>query len=209
MPVTEGDWTFNEDGDLDVGSSEDVVLGPGDHALEDVQVNGRLEIVGPARVVLDDFVLRGGGQLHVDASNGEVEIYVTGMFSLASRSDVSTDASEASQVRVNLLAEHSHEWDSTPQVAFNSNANFVGVVYAPRAHVVIDSNFEFFGALAAHWVQLRSNSQFHFDESLLSPDEAGSSKVEILSWRSLSQQQVDVLRARDGILHEKSLELGD
>ena len=184
-------------GDLTV-SGGITPLGPGDLRFDslDVASGATLAIVGPARVVLDEFTLNGGGTFLVDASAGEIEIYVAGKFNLQSNSTCAAVAADASAVSVNLLAVHDYEFDSTPLVTLSSNANFVGTIYAPGAHVIVDSNFEMYGALVANWVQIRSNTLFHFDESLLRAGGTPAGKMKVLAWRPLSPAQA--LRFRAG-----------
>ena len=51
-------------------------------------------------------------------------------------------------------------------VAFDSNAEIYGTIYAPEALIEINSNFELFGALIARRVHLDSRSRVHYDEAL-------------------------------------------
>ncbi|MFT7676331.1 MAG: hypothetical protein ACI8QC_000301 [Planctomycetota bacterium] len=172
-------------------------LGPGDIGLENITIKNfaTLNIVGPARVVVDDFMLKGGGFFNVDSTAGEVEIFVRDSFVLESNSNCTTIASAASNVRLNLLARHSEEFDNTPAIELNSNAEFGGTIYAPDASLVVDSNFEIFGAIAAKWVQLSSNTQFHFDESLFGAGGTGSGGLQVTAWRTVTEQQAETLRS--------------
>jgi hypothetical protein len=59
-------------------------------------------------------------------------------------------------------------------------------IYAPEASIDIDSNFQLFGAVVARRLHLDSNSQIHYDESLLRSSSSGRSDYEAIYWRELS-----------------------
>ena len=52
------------------------------------------------------------------------------------------------------------------KVTIDSNTGFYGVIYAPRAHVVINSNTSIHGSVRGSYVNLDSNVGFMFDEDL-------------------------------------------
>jgi len=90
-------------------------------------------------------------------------------------------------VRLNLLSDNVINPDEEvdlDDVDFESNAELHGVVYAPNAHVEIDSNFQLFGSLVARSVRLSSWSRIHFDEALREVDgDESESGFTRLTWR--------------------------
>ncbi len=60
-------------------------------------------------------------------------------------------------------------WDDSQDVAgvkIDSNSVFYGMMYAPRAHVVLYSNTVFYGSARGRYVTADSNLDFHYDEDL-------------------------------------------
>jgi hypothetical protein len=167
----------------------------------EVDQKSTLRIEGPARVVMTSFLLNQNCTFEIDATAGAVEMYVLEDFVLQSNSDMVADAKQATQIKLNLLAKHKTEWDGSPTVEFNSNASFTGVIYAPDASLTIDSNFEIFGSIAARWVELSSNTQLHYDESLSTVEEEQTTSLEVVAWRPVSESQATRLaseRAQHG-----------
>ena len=53
------------------------------------------------------------------------------------------------------------------EMVWNSNTQFFGSVYVPRANVVYDSNADFYGSMAAKYLEsICSNARLHYDEAL-------------------------------------------
>jgi hypothetical protein len=171
--------------------TSNLTLGPGNHHYTNLYVSsGTLNIVGPATLVLDAFTLRSNTNLHIDSTNGPVKIYGTGTFDMRSNSNVTTTGATARDLEIQLTA------TSPPAtVNFNSNAEFMGTIYAPNAELDIASNFVIYGAVMAKHIEMASNSQVHFDESLLyDPDAADV--FERVSWRRLSRAEIrEILEA--------------
>ncbi len=52
-------------------------------------------------------------------------------------------------------------------MVWNSNTQFFGAVYVPRADVVYDSNADFYGSMVGKSLQsISSNARLHYDEAL-------------------------------------------
>ncbi len=167
-------------------------LAAGDYHFTSLEVSpgGTFTLQGPARIVLDDAVVRSNSKWVIDATNGPVEIYAEGDFDLRSNSTVTSIAGQARDISVFITSTNSGPGAST--IALNSNSDFVGTIYAPNADLVIESNFELYGAVRAGSVTLNSNTQLHFDEDLLY-DPGVPLVYERLSWRPLSASEVSDL----------------
>lgn len=155
-------------GPLTVSSS--MTVGPGDIHFDSllVQGGGELNIVGPARLVLDDLEVLSNASINIDALAGKVEIHCLGDVLLKSNSEVVTSSNQARDILLNVA------WD--PDLAedfefdLSSNSQFEGLIYAPESEVILNSNFEVFGAIYAESLVLESNARVHFDERLLFDD---------------------------------------
>jgi len=163
-------------------------LAPGDYHFDALTVDsGTLRLQGPARLVVDDFVLRSNTSFEIDATGGPVEIFATGDFELRSNSSVITNTDRARDVSLSITS--SNTGPSPATIEFNSNAAFTGTIYAPAAEVRVASNFEVFGAIKADAVDLSSNTLLHFDEELLYDPDAPEVYARI-AWRRLSAAEV-------------------
>jgi len=164
-------------------------LGPGDVHYDSLQVisGGVVEIRGPARLVVDDLRLASNTRLEMITLGGPVEIYGTGNFQLESNSELVTNTIRPHDAAIYLS---SNNVDGTPRanVEFNSNSQYTGLIYAPRAAIAIQTMFEIYGSVMARRVALGSNSAIHYDTSLLFDDENGPPVFEQVSWRPIALQ---------------------
>ena len=143
--------------------------------------NVKLTVLGPARIVCDDFLLASNAEFQVDAQGGPVEVYVNNDFVMGSNTLASSLTQVASDLSFFLLSDNIQNEDL---VEFDSNSKLYGTIYAPNAFIKIDSNFELFGALVAKRVELNSNSKVHFDEALRRSSTGSTlGGWEVLCWR--------------------------
>jgi hypothetical protein len=163
-----------------------LVLGPGDVHYDSILMKGgsSLTIVGPARLVVDDFLMRSNAALHFDATAGEIELYATADFELQSNSTVTTTSNSA--LDVTLFLDGNNLTGSPPDVLeLGANAEFIGAIYAPNAEFSLASNFNIFGSIMCGMLDLSSFGQIHFDEALLYDGYGSTGELESLLWRVL------------------------
>jgi hypothetical protein len=154
-------------------------IGPGDFHYTGLTVNTQaaLTLKGPAKIVLDAFLGTSGCSLKIDASAGPVEVFFTGPAAFVSNMNVTSSSPTAQSVTLNF--------SSALPVDLKSNANFIGTIYAPLAKASVSSNWIVYGSVSAHQVQLASNSQLHFDETLLAKKIAAGSTLTLRSWQRI------------------------
>ena len=152
-----------------------------------VNSNKTLTITGPANVVISNLQLRSGARIDINASAGDVQLWVIDNFIMAANTRLAPTDLDCRHLRLNLLSdnvinpEHEVELD---RVEFDSNSKIYGTILAPNAAIVLQSNFELFGSILARSIDLRSNAFFHFDEALLGAGGGAASFVTI-SWREV------------------------
>jgi Tfp pilus assembly protein PilX len=66
---------------------------------------------------------------------------------------------------------------------FDSNVQVYGCVYAPFGRINMDSNTDIFGSVIGKTIQMDSNSEFHYDESLANSGGTGGYRVN--RWKEL------------------------
>ena len=168
-----------------------VNLGPGNYRYDDLLINPNkiLNVTGPATIVVTNLRLRSGAQFRVAASGGPVVVYVIDDLLINSNTLIASTDYAPHKLQFNLLSDNVIDPDvivDLDVIDFDSNAKMYGTIYAPNAHVAIDSNFELFGAMIAHSIDLDSNSRIHYDESLVAA--MGDSEIvwQRVCWRSLA-----------------------
>jgi hypothetical protein len=133
----------------------------------------------------------------------DVILYVTGEFSMLSNTqlEIAVDAKltmylggsfiQDSNTQMNNLSMDPCSFmlfctDSfTGDMEWNSNTDFWGAVYAPRANVIYNSNANFYGSVMGKYVDIASQANIHYDEALANlkivPGSMGSFYT-IISW---------------------------
>lgn len=175
-------------GSLTVPKNGSLSVGSGDTHFDTFVISSgsTVEVEGPATLVFESFEIGSGAEFVVDATNGEVEIYVVGDFVMNSNTLIASTTYTPADVEINLLSDNvidpGLEVD-LDEVDFDSNAKLYGTIYAPSAAIEINSNFELFGSLVARSVHLDSNAKIHFDEALLDVSEDEEITFEVVAWR--------------------------
>jgi hypothetical protein len=161
-------------------------LGPGDVHYSSIQVSsgGTVEIRGPARVVVDDFLLTANTSLNMITTGGPIQIYGTGNFRMQSNSHLVTHTTRPHDAAI-YISSNNVDGKPSSTVEFNANSQYTGLIYAPRASIAIQTMFEIYGSVMARRVALGSNSAIHYDTSLLFDDDNGPPVYEQVSWRPI------------------------
>lgn len=185
LPFAVGATSLNVNGSLTINA--------GNTAYADFvgRANSITTIVGPATVVFRNFQLRSGAQLRCDTTAGPVKIYVQDNFVLNSNTSVHPLNLLPKDLEVNLMSNNIVNPAvvvALDTVDFDSNAKLYGTLYAPNAHVEVDSNFEVFGAIMAKSVDLDSNCSIHYDEDLALSKGGTWGDYEVVCWRALPYQ---------------------
>ncbi|NIM90922.1 MAG: hypothetical protein GTO17_08235 [Candidatus Aminicenantes bacterium] len=138
----------------------------------------------------------------------EVILYITGEFSMVSNTqlEIAEDANltvylggsfvQESNTQINNLSMNPTSLlllctDSfTGDMEWNSNSDFWGAVYSPKANVVFNSSANFYGSVIGKYVDITSQANIHYDEALASleivPGSMGSFYT-VLSWQEKIQ----------------------
>jgi hypothetical protein len=178
--------TYVNYGNLTVNTSTLFSAGNRTYGTLRVGSNKTLTIQGPANVVASSLVLNSGSTIAIDDSAGPVVMYVLDNFIMNSNTSIRANSLDPASFTLNLLSDNVINPEVTVQldtVDFDSNSKIWGVVYAPNARVVLDSNFELYGSLMARSLDVDSNATFHFDEALTDATATGTPVYETLAWR--------------------------
>lgn len=118
--------------------------------------------------------LKNSAILNIDASGGEVRIFLTGPFNTKNSSIIniignSTDFSIFS--------------NSTAKIDFKHGSEFKGFVYAPYADIDIKNSANAYGAIWGANVDIKNSGTLYFDSAL--KDKFMSKKLSKVSWREV------------------------
>ncbi len=141
--------------------------------------NSTLTITSDATLyITGDFTMSSNSQFNI-ADGVNVTIYLGGTFTQASNSQFNN----LSQDPASLLILGTDSFNGT--MAWNSNTDFYGAVYVPRAHVDFNSNIDFYGSISAGTFAFNSNARFHYDIALagLKRDDMEDLPYGIKSWK--------------------------
>jgi Tfp pilus assembly protein PilX len=127
-----------------------------------------------------EFSMLSNTQLEI-AEGASLAIYLGGSFVQGSNSQINNLSQDPTQ----LLLLGTDSFNSIME--WNSNSQFWGAVYVPRAEVNFNSNADFFGSLIANRIDsISSNTKIHYDGALadLSVEAAGeNAPLEVKSWQ--------------------------
>lgn len=180
--------SLTSSGALTVSGAQTIASGSYRYTTLEVNNNKVLTIIGPATIVCDNFRLKSGSEVVINAANGPVEFFVIDDFVLNSNTTIASTNHLAADVTFNLLSDNILDpgvdvnFDED-LVDFDSGSSLHGTIYAPSAAITIDSNFELFGSLVARRIDLNSNCRIHYDEALATASQGGASTYQTLCWR--------------------------
>ncbi len=170
--------------------ASNMVLGSGSYHYSSLQIasGSTLTIAGPAQVVLGACALEAGAQLIVDPSAGPVEVFLLGSLTMDSGSQMFPSTMNPSDFVFSIVGDNLAD----PSIVFDfdaagptSDTKIWGSVYAPNAHLQIDSNFELFGSMVSKELNLGGTAKLHFDEALMNQAASPSDNWTRLAWRRL------------------------
>jgi len=148
-----------------------------------------LKVVGPATIVLDGYTTGVSATLEIDATNGPVTIYDTGVWSVDKNYRVMPKTGSPIDGAFLISSAGTVQFDQGSKIGFG--------FYAPNATIEVDQNAEVWGALAADNIDVYQGTKFHFDENLkgydlpwVVPDSilgiVDESEPTVLSWSKIA-----------------------
>ncbi len=128
--------------------------------------------------ITGDFTMSSNSQLNID-NGASVTIYLGGTFTQNSNSQINNLSEDPTK----LLILGTDSFNGT--MTWNSNTDFYGAVYVPRAHVDFRSNIDFYGSIIANTFEFNSNARFHYDRALagLKRDDMEDLPYGVKSWQ--------------------------
>jgi len=150
-------WTnLCNNNELDLGNGDTMTLTAGDYYIN----SGK------------GFELGNGSILTVDASAGEVRVFLDGEGVTAANGSTLTVIGDATDFSIFS--------NSTTKIDFSNSSAFTGLVYAPLAPVDIKNSGSFTGAIWGSNVDVKNGGNLYYDSALA--DKFTTKDMEMLSW---------------------------
>jgi len=136
--------------------------------------NGDSMTLTAGNYYLASIELKNGSTLNIDASSGEVNIYLTGGLDAKNGSSINLTGNPPDFTIFS---------NSTDLIDFKHGSTFKGTVYAPYANVVLKHSADVYGMIWASEVDIKNSGEVYFDTAL--KDKWLSDTVDIVSWREV------------------------
>ena len=174
-------------GSLSLHAKERATLGNGEGSYETVEVSrdARLTLIGPATLAFGSLLLDQRSELVIDATSGEIRIYVAGNLAMDPKSTITSVGSDPRSVSLILAGTGGLQGygASDRPIRLAASGKFYGSVYAPGRALEIDAPFELFGGIVAEHLALLADVKLHFDRALTSVTEGSMGAPQKLAWQ--------------------------
>ncbi|UCC38194.1 MAG: hypothetical protein JSV96_10080 [Candidatus Aminicenantes bacterium] len=149
-------------GDYFLGGNDlDIINESGEYSSFMIDNNAKVTITADVTLyITGGFSLLSNSQLEI-ADGVSATIYLGGTFEQNSNTQINNLSMDPTKLAV-------YGTDTfNSQMIWNSNTQFFGAVYVPRADVLYDSNADFYGSIVGKYLQsISSNARLHYDEAL-------------------------------------------
>lgn len=140
-----------------------------------LEINQPIVFLFKSHTNVPSVVLSSNANVNV-ATTANVTIYTTGNITLNSNNNMNV-GNQAEKCFIYGTSSTTQTFD------FDSNVQLYGCIYAPNAHIQMDSNTDLHGAVIGNTIQVDSNAEFHYDESLANVGGTGGYRVS--RWKEL------------------------
>jgi len=142
------------------GNTEVVISESGEYTHFRISNNAKVTITADVTLYISgEFSMLSNSQLEI-ADGVNVTIYLGGSFVQESNTQINNLTQDATKLQV--FGTDSFNGD----MEWNSNADFWGAVYAPKANVIYNSEADYYGSIVSKYLDLSSQSTIHYDEAL-------------------------------------------
>lgn len=146
-------------------------IGPGEVAFANVRAIGgaRIDVVGPATVVLSKLTIDPRAELRIDTTAGPVGLFCTESFILSAGSRITGNAGRPTDLGLFIAA--SEPFDRTgdgvpdPPVEVKGTGSLYGLLYAPETDLLIPEGLRVFGSVVGKSLTLAPKARLTVDKS--------------------------------------------
>lgn len=143
------------------GNSQDTISQSGEYTSFRLTSNAKVTIAADVTLyITGDFSMQSNTRLEI-AEGVTVRLYLGGTFLQSSNTQINNLSKDPTK----FVILGTETFDG--QMQWNSNSQFWGSIYVPRANVNFNSNADFYGSIVARSVNsIASNARIHYDEAL-------------------------------------------
>lgn len=168
-------------GGLELDSNDEITINTsGEYSSIELDSNSKITITADVTLyITGEFVMDNNSQLEV-ADGVTLTVYLGGTFT----QDSNSAFNNLSEDPTSLMILGTDSFNGT--MGWNSNSDFWGAIYVPRAAMNIYSNAMFYGSVVARYINMDSNGQIHYDEALEDVDTSGfqgDNSYRVKSWQ--------------------------
>jgi hypothetical protein len=167
------------------GTSNITISESGEYTSFMTDDNSKVTITADVTLyITGDFSMLSNSQFEI-AEGVNANIYLGGTFAQNSN----TQINNLSQDPTKLMVFGTDSFNG--EMEWNSNTDFYGAIYVPKAEIDYNSNAGFYGSVAGRLLELDSNSRIHFDEALADLEyDMGNGEISAYAVRSWQQAYV-------------------
>ncbi|MFT5198398.1 MAG: hypothetical protein ACI87O_001055 [Planctomycetota bacterium] len=152
-------------GNMSFPEGTDTIVLSSDAVYENIFIPAGKQVIlmGPMRVRTANLAVYGGGNLHIDTSNGPVGIYTTGATIFEPRSLLSNVGQDPTQCSLFALTPERTEKST---VSLLGSGVFFGMIVAPKSLVDIPGDLRVAGSVLAETLNIGANAHVSFTPQL-------------------------------------------
>jgi hypothetical protein len=167
------------------GDSTAAIIESGEYTSFMTDNNSKVTITEDVTLyITGDFSMLSNSQLEI-AEGVNASIYLGGTFIQNSN----TQINNLSQDPTKLMVFGTDSFNG--EMEWNSNTDFYGAIYVPKAEIDYNSNADCYGSVAGRLLDLDSNSRIHYDEALSDLKfDLGNGEISAYAVRSWQQAYV-------------------
>ena len=131
---------------------------------------------------ITEIILKNGSTLEIDATAGEVNIYLDG---IVDAEDGELEAKNGSAIdNASQPTDFSIYSNSYEDITFKHSSDFKGMIYAPNAHVELKNTAGVYGLIWGATATIHNDGEFYFDEAIKDNYLSTSNyTITVLSWK--------------------------
>ena len=137
---------------------------------------------GGSNFYFTDVELKSGVELEIDSTNGPVNVFMDGGQFDAKNSSITNTGGNATDFAIYSNYEST---DDSPAVQFHHGSCLKGVVYAPKANILVNNSGDVYGLLWGKQVDIRNSGNLYYDEALRNKYKVKSNDLKLVSWEVL------------------------
>jgi hypothetical protein len=126
---------------------------------------------------LSSLNMRNSSQLIIKATNGPVNIYLTGGANFGNGSVVNTNAPTS----FNMYSNYVNPGNGSSDILVNNSGAFSGLIYAPYANVQINNSGDFYGVAWGGVVQQNNSGNVYVDLDMM--NKFMLKKIQFVAWK--------------------------